>query len=179
MIQWHATFSSRPLRACWRNIAGLPLGIIANGRVLVHLSFDAHRHQQARTRLSRAGLAATDGLPAPQLLEILHALAAGDLAPTPVPCSSWFCRQATPFQQRVWRELAAIPRGTTQTYGELARHLGNPGLARAVGNACHHNPLALVLPCHRVVAAASLGGFAGPARIKQLLLLREKVKASR
>ncbi|HHK60861.1 MAG TPA: MGMT family protein, partial [Desulfobacterales bacterium] len=55
----------------------------------------------------------------------------------------------------------------------------NPGLARAVGNACHHNPLALVLPCHRVVAAASLGGFAGPARIKQLLLLREKVKASR
>lgn len=64
----------------------------------------------------------------------------------------------TPFQQDVWRQISAIPRGRTRTYGELARRLG--GEARAVGQACGDNPFPIVVPCHRVVAADGLGGFA-------------------
>ncbi len=64
----------------------------------------------------------------------------------------------TPFQQRVWRKIAAIPTGRTRAYGELARELGSA--ARAVGQACGANPLPLVVPCHRVLAASGIGGFA-------------------
>lgn len=65
----------------------------------------------------------------------------------------------TPFQQRVWQALRAIPCGTVRSYGELARALGTS--ARAVGGACRANPVPIVVPCHRVVAARGLGGFAG------------------
>jgi methylated-DNA-[protein]-cysteine S-methyltransferase len=65
----------------------------------------------------------------------------------------------TPFQRRVWRELSAIPAGETLTYGQLAERIGSG--ARAVGNACRANPCPLVVPCHRVVGANGLGGFAG------------------
>ncbi len=65
----------------------------------------------------------------------------------------------TPFQQRVWRALREIAPGQRLTYGELAARLGTS--ARAVGNACRANPLPLLVPCHRVVAANGLGGFAG------------------
>ena len=65
----------------------------------------------------------------------------------------------TPFQQRVWLALTRIPFGETLTYGELADSLGSG--ARAVGNACRHNPVPIVVPCHRVVAAHGLGGYAG------------------
>lgn len=65
----------------------------------------------------------------------------------------------TPFRRRVWQEIAAIPPGETRTYGELARDIGSG--ARAVGNACGANPVPIVVPCHRVVAAGGgLGGFA-------------------
>jgi methylated-DNA-[protein]-cysteine S-methyltransferase len=65
----------------------------------------------------------------------------------------------TPFQRRVWAEIATIPSGETHTYGQLARSLGNA--ARAVGQACGANPYPLVVPCHRVVATGGgLGGFA-------------------
>lgn len=65
----------------------------------------------------------------------------------------------TPFQRRVWERIAAIPAGTTRTYGEIAGELKNA--PRAVGQACGANPLPLVCPCHRVVGAnAGLGGFA-------------------
>ena len=64
----------------------------------------------------------------------------------------------TPFQRRVWQEIAAIPTGRTDTYGELAKRLKNA--PRAVGQACGANPYPLVVPCHRVVAAGGgLGGF--------------------
>lgn len=62
------------------------------------------------------------------------------------------------FQQRVWEAMRAIPRGRTRTYGELALELG--GEARAVGQACGDNRLPIVIPCHRVVAADGIGGFA-------------------
>jgi methylated-DNA-[protein]-cysteine S-methyltransferase len=66
--------------------------------------------------------------------------------------------EGTPFQRRLWDALCAIPRGRTLTYGELARRLG--GEARAVGQACGDNRLPIVIPCHRVVAANGIGGFA-------------------
>lgn len=66
--------------------------------------------------------------------------------------------EGTPFQRRLWDALCEIPRGKTLTYGELAKRLG--GEARAVGQACGDNRLPVVIPCHRVVAADGIGGFA-------------------
>lgn len=63
----------------------------------------------------------------------------------------------TPFQRRVWEELCRIPAGTTITYTELARRVDSG--ARAVANACGANPIPVIIPCHRVVAASGLGGF--------------------
>ncbi|MHB1375683.1 MAG: methylated-DNA--[protein]-cysteine S-methyltransferase [Thauera sp.] len=74
--------------------------------------------------------------------------------PFPVPLAT--C--GTPFRQRVWAAIRAIPRGQTATYGELAGRLGSA--PRAVGQACGANPFPLVVPCHRVTAAGGLGGFA-------------------
>jgi methylated-DNA-[protein]-cysteine S-methyltransferase len=66
--------------------------------------------------------------------------------------------EGTPFQRQLWEALCEIPRGKTLTYGELARRLGAE--ARAVGQACGDNRLPIVIPCHRVVAANGIGGFA-------------------
>ena len=66
--------------------------------------------------------------------------------------------QGTPFQRRVWAKIAAIGPGLTRSYGEIARELGSS--PRAVGQACGANPVPLVVPCHRVLAAGGLGGFA-------------------
>jgi methylated-DNA-[protein]-cysteine S-methyltransferase len=65
----------------------------------------------------------------------------------------------TPFQRRVWEAMRAIPPGRTQRYGEIATRLGSS--ARAVGGACGANPIPIIIPCHRVVGAASLGGYSG------------------
>ncbi len=65
----------------------------------------------------------------------------------------------TEFQHKVWQALREIPRGQTATYGEIARHIGSPRSARAVGQACADNPLAIIIPCHRAVH--SDGGLAG------------------
>jgi AraC family transcriptional regulator of adaptative response/methylated-DNA-[protein]-cysteine methyltransferase len=79
--------------------------------------------------------------------------------------------QATAFQWRVWKLLRKIPMGETRTYGELAKVLGVPGAARAVGRACATNPVALVIPCHRVLRGdGGVGGYRwGPDRKKKLL----------
>jgi methylated-DNA-[protein]-cysteine S-methyltransferase len=80
----------------------------------------------------------------------------------------------TPFQRRVWRRLTQIPYGSTATYGQLARELGLPRGARAVGAANAVNPVPLVLPCHRVLASSGdLAGYGlgGPERKRQLLEL--------
>ena len=66
--------------------------------------------------------------------------------------------EGTPFQLRLWQALREIPRGRTRTYGDLARELD--GEARAVGQACGDNRLPVVIPCHRVIAADGIGGFA-------------------
>lgn len=80
------------------------------------------------------------------------------------------------FQQAVWRELLAIPWGHTRTYGELACRLGNPGGSQAVGAACGANPIPVIVPCHRVLAAnGQLGGFSGGPGWKNRLLQIEGV----
>ncbi len=80
----------------------------------------------------------------------------------------------TPFQQRVWQALRAIPLGATRSYGELARAIGAAKAARAVGAACGANPVPLLVPCHRVLAAnGKLGGFSGGPEWKPRLLRRE------
>ncbi len=80
----------------------------------------------------------------------------------------------TKFQRAVWNRLKQIPFGRTRTYGEIAKAVGNPGAARAVGMANHQNPVPLVIPCHRVVAAGGkLGGYGGGLRLKQRLLALE------
>jgi methylated-DNA-[protein]-cysteine S-methyltransferase len=66
--------------------------------------------------------------------------------------------EGTPFQLKLWRALCEIPRGRTRTYGDLAKELN--GEARSVGQACGDNRLPVVIPCHRVVAAEGIGGFA-------------------
>ncbi|MDX2507460.1 MAG: methylated-DNA--[protein]-cysteine S-methyltransferase [Gammaproteobacteria bacterium] len=97
-----------------------------------------------------------------------------------LPCK---LQLGTQFQQKVWQALLQIPSGQVKTYGELAKELNTS--PRAVGNACRHNPFPLVVPCHRVVSASGVGGYAGDTlttqkgainylQIKQWLLIHEK-----
>ncbi len=79
--------------------------------------------------------------------------------------------RATPFQLAVWRELCAIPRGATRSYGEMARRIGRPEAPRAVGHANGSNPVAIIIPCHRVIGAdGTLTGYRWGVGIKQRLL---------
>ena len=81
----------------------------------------------------------------------------------------------TPFQQSVWERLRAIPYGVTQSYGEIARYLGQPAASRAVGAAVGRNPLSIIVPCHRVVGSnGALTGYAGGLERKIALLQLEK-----
>ena len=82
--------------------------------------------------------------------------------------------KATAFQWRVFEALRDIPRGETRTYGEIARALGEPGAARAVGRACATNPVAIVIPCHRAVGkSGALTGYRWGVERKEELLARE------
>ncbi len=84
------------------------------------------------------------------------------------------CVQGTAFQERVWGELRKIPYGKTCSYSELAAKLNNPKAVRAVGGANGRNPLGIIVPCHRVIAAdGSLGGYAGGLPMKEFLLRLE------
>jgi methylated-DNA-[protein]-cysteine S-methyltransferase len=81
----------------------------------------------------------------------------------------------TPFQQQVWQQLQTIEPGTTWTYGDLAKSLGNPNGSRAVGAANGLNPIAIVVPCHRVIGSnAKLTGYAGGLDRKAWLLRHEQ-----
>jgi O-6-methylguanine DNA methyltransferase len=83
--------------------------------------------------------------------------------------------QGTPFQRRVWLELQKIPWGKTVSYRELATRLGRPQAARAVGQACGANPVPILIPCHRVIAAdGSLGGYSSGLERKRRLLAHEQ-----
>ncbi len=83
----------------------------------------------------------------------------------------------TPFQQRVWRGLTEIPYGAVCGYGDLARSIGKPGAARAVGQANGANPIPIIIPCHRVIAAdGSVGGYSSGLPIKRQLLALERIE---
>ena len=82
--------------------------------------------------------------------------------------------EGTGFQRKVWQALESIPFGETRSYGQVAEAVGCPGGARAVGGALRANPLPILLPCHRVVAAdGSTGGYSGGAALKKRLLTLE------
>ena len=86
---------------------------------------------------------------------------------------------ATAFQWRVWDALTRIPAGSTRSYGEIAAELGIPKAARAVGQACGNNRVALIVPCHRVVREdGSIGGWRWGVERKRELLARERRRAS-
>jgi AraC family transcriptional regulator, regulatory protein of adaptative response / methylated-DNA-[protein]-cysteine methyltransferase len=83
--------------------------------------------------------------------------------------------RATAFQMRVWRHLQSIPYGHVQSYGEVAGAIGSPNAARAVANACAHNPAAFVIPCHRVIReSGDLGGYRWNLARKRALLDHER-----
>jgi len=101
--------------------------------------------------------------------EILAGRTPAELPPLDVSCG-------TEFQQSVWRAMLNIERGQTQSYGEIARAIGKPKAVRAVGGACGANPIPLLVPCHRVLAAhQKIGGFSGGVEWKRKLLVREGI----
>ncbi len=103
-------------------------------------------------------------------IEQLTAYFSGDLRDFSLPLRP----SGTVFQQSVWSALRAIPFGATVSYGELARRIGQPSAARAVGAANGANPLPIVVPCHRVIGAdSSLTGFGGGLETKRFLLAHE------
>lgn len=88
--------------------------------------------------------------------------------------------EGTPFQRLVWQALETIPYGECRSYGEIAALIGRPGAARAVGMANHHNPIAIVIPCHRVIGAnGKLTGYGGGLPLKQRLLALEAQNSRR
>ena len=102
-----------------------------------------------------------------QALESLDGYFARQLRVLPVPLDL----RGTRFQTRVWTELLRIPYGRTTTYGGLARTVGQPGAAQAVGRALGANPVPVIVPCHRVLGSdGSLTGFAGGLEVKSQLL---------
>ena len=83
--------------------------------------------------------------------------------------------RATAFQLKVWRALQAIPVGETRSYGEIAAAIGQPSASRAVANACANNPVALVIPCHRIIRKdGQMGGYRWGIERKRALLAREQ-----
>ncbi len=106
-----------------------------------------------------------------QLERELQEYFAGSLQEFTIPLQ----RAGTPFQERVWHALQQIPYGTTCSYAQLAKAVGNPTACRAVALANSVNRIALVIPCHRVINAdGKLGGYAGRAERKQWLIEHEK-----
>ncbi len=82
--------------------------------------------------------------------------------------------RGTDFQRECWEQLLSIPYGETRSYGEIARAVGRPNAYRAVGQSNHHNPVAIIVPCHRVLAGGkALGGYGGGLPTKAFLLRLE------
>ena len=102
-------------------------------------------------------------------LREIEAYFRGDLRSFKVPLD--LEGQGTPFEMAVWKALQRIPHGATESYGQIAREIGRPGAARAVGRACGRNPVPILVPCHRVVGAdGSLTGFSSGLALKSILL---------
>ena len=137
---------------------------------------------RTRARLARRFPHASETAPPPAVqaaVEAMTALLAGewrDLSAAPLDMAG-----VEAFERRVYEAARTVPPGETVTYGELARRIGEPGAAQAVGKALGRNPFPLVVPCHRVTAAdGSLGGFSAPggADTKRRLLAIERAPAA-
>jgi O-6-methylguanine DNA methyltransferase len=151
------------VRASERGIREVALGEprAAQPKNVVWVRANGHRNGEKTRGAEWARLAACE----------LEEYAAGQRRQFTVPLDM----RGTPFQQRVWKALRAIPYGQTRSYGEIARRIGNPKAARAVGMANHENPVALIVPCHRVIASdGSLGGYACGLQKKSQILQMEK-----
>ncbi len=82
--------------------------------------------------------------------------------------------EGTEFQKKCWQALLRIPYGQTCSYAEIARQIGHPNAFRAVGQSNHHNPIAIIVPCHRVITSGgTLGGYGGGLAVKEKLLSLE------
>jgi methylated-DNA-[protein]-cysteine S-methyltransferase len=146
------------------DIVGSPIGellLVGDGESLTKLDFDPAHVRPGWRREPAAFADASDQL---------DAYFAGELRTFDLPLAP----SGTPFQRQVWEALTAIPYGETTSYGELAESIGRPGSARAVGAANGRNPIAIVVPCHRVIGADStLTGYAGGLDAKLTLLTLE------
>jgi methylated-DNA-[protein]-cysteine S-methyltransferase len=141
------------------------LRLVASDQGLAEISFDQPRRARARARVENQRH--------PVLLETerqLREYFAGRRRSFTLRLDV----AGTPFQRAVWNALLTIPFGETRTYGELARQVGRPSAARAVGAANGRNPVAIVAPCHRVIGSSGrLTGFAGGLEAKATLLRLE------
>lgn len=152
-----------------------PLFLAASERGLVALEFDARMPGQQTIRPNPRDLRAENS-------KIAFAESASRLAPYTAELEEYFagpCREftfrldlrGTDFQLACWRALLAIPYGETRTYADIARAVGRPQGFRAVGMANNRNPVAIVVPCHRVIASdGTLCGYGGGLEIKRKLL---------
>jgi methylated-DNA-[protein]-cysteine S-methyltransferase len=142
-----------------------PLGrllAVSDGQSLTHLDMQEGRRPLAVSRTWRAEAAAFGSL-----RDQLEEYFSGDRRGFDLPLAP----AGNPFELRVWAALVQVPYGETASYGEIARRIGAPGAARAVGLANGRNPIAVIIPCHRVIGAnGSLTGYGGGLDRKRLLL---------
>jgi methylated-DNA-[protein]-cysteine S-methyltransferase len=154
-------------KTCYTNFAS-PLGpllLAANDRGLRFISFAASK-RAVRPQPDWE----QDDAPFPETVRQLSAYFRGELNEFDLPLAM----DGTPFQLRVWRSLCDIPFGTTISYGELARRIGQPKAVRAVGLANGSNPIPIIVPCHRVIGGnGKLTGYGGGLPIKEKLLALE------
>ena len=111
----------------------------------------------------------------PAVVEQLQAYFAGELTTFELSLRP----HGTAFQRRVWQALLEIPYGETRSYGQIAKRLGQPGAARAVGLANGRNPIGIIIPCHRVIGAnGALTGYGGGIARKRALLQLERERSA-
>ena len=159
-----------PRETVWEDVAS-PLGlltVLASDNGVHAIAYEGDRTEQAKTNLPRA-----EGHPIINAAdEQLAMYFDGMLKVFDLPLDL----RGTDFQKRVWKLLLEIPFGETRTYGDLAHALGNAGASQAVGAANGKNPVAIVVPCHRVIGASGhLTGYAGGMDKKKFLLTHEGV----
>jgi methylated-DNA-[protein]-cysteine S-methyltransferase len=143
-----------------------PLTLVADNGAIIGLYMDLQRHRPDDEQLGEADLGPL-AEPLKAAAEQLDAYFAGTLTRFTLPLAP----RGSEFQRRVWAALQDIPYGETQSYGELAARIGAPGAARAVGLANGRNPIAVVIPCHRVIGSqGKLTGFGGGLDRKKHLL---------
>ncbi|MCW3098523.1 MAG: methylated-DNA/protein-cysteine methyltransferase [Chthonomonadaceae bacterium] len=150
-----------------------PLLLTSDGAALTGLYMVEHRHGP---EVGADWIEQPDALPFAETKRQLAAYFAGQLTEFDLPLAPG----GTEFQQKVWQELRRIPYGTTLSYGELARRIGNPNASRAVGLANGRNPISIIVPCHRVIGASGkLVGYGGGLSRKETLLTLEGSGAER